>query len=122
VGLWVAEFEALIPPAGLSCSVKAPAFPSRPESPGAMGRNAGEERSGAARSHAQRALQREHGEDGEHRTFSGVSTMAHSAPAGWPGHQMTSAAGRRASVCCAATMASTRASSVFSSTAASGTG
>jgi hypothetical protein len=41
-----------------------------------MGRNEGEERSGATRSHAQRAFQREHGEDGEHRTFPGVSTMA----------------------------------------------
>jgi hypothetical protein len=47
-----------------------------------MARNEGEERSGAARSQARRALQREHGEDGEHRTFPGVSTMAHFAPAG----------------------------------------
>ena len=35
-------------------------------------------RSGATRSHAQRALPREHGEDGEHRTFPEVSTVAHS--------------------------------------------
>ena len=35
-------------------------------------------RSGATRSHAQRALSREHGEDGEHRTFPEVSTVAHS--------------------------------------------
>jgi hypothetical protein len=33
-------------------------------------------RSGATRSHAQRALAREHGEDGEHRTFPDVSTVA----------------------------------------------
>ncbi len=38
--------------------------------------NEGEERSGATRSHAQRALPREHGEDGEHRTFPVVSTAA----------------------------------------------
>ena len=41
-------------------------------------------RSGATRSHAQRALSREHGEDGEHRTFPEVSTVAHSAPVGGP--------------------------------------
>ena len=35
-------------------------------------------RSGATRSHAQRTLLREHGEDGEHRTFPEVSTVAHS--------------------------------------------
>ena len=35
-------------------------------------------RSGATRSHAQRAVAREHGEDGEHRTFPEVSTVAHS--------------------------------------------
>ena len=35
-------------------------------------------RSRATRSHAQRALSREHGEDGEHRTFPAVSTVAHS--------------------------------------------
>ena len=35
-------------------------------------------RSRATRSHAQRALSREHGEDGEHRTFPEVSTVAHS--------------------------------------------
>ena len=34
-------------------------------------------RSGATRSHAQRAVAREHGEDGEHRTFPEVSTVAH---------------------------------------------
>jgi hypothetical protein len=44
----------------------------------AMARNAGDGRSAATRSHAQRALAREHGEDGEHRTFPEVSTMARS--------------------------------------------
>ena len=53
----------------LSCSAGEPAFPSRPDNASAMVRSGGEERSGATRSHAQRALQREHGEDGEHRTF-----------------------------------------------------
>jgi hypothetical protein len=48
----------------LSGSLKAPAFPSRPDNAPAMARNAGEERSTAARSHAQRPLQREHGEAG----------------------------------------------------------
>ena len=33
-------------------------------------------------SHAQSALAREHGEAGEHRTFSAVSTVAHSSPVG----------------------------------------
>jgi hypothetical protein len=50
-----------------------------------MVRSGGEERSGATRSHAQRGLQREHGEDGEHRTFPGVSTMAHFGSAGGSG-------------------------------------
>ena len=45
----------------------------------------GNGRSGATRSHAQRALAREHGEDGEHRTFPAVSTVAHSAPVGGSG-------------------------------------
>ena len=39
-------------------------------------------RSGATRSHAQRAVAREHGEDGEHRTFPEVSTVAHSQRSG----------------------------------------
>jgi len=34
--------------------------------------------------HAQRALAREDGEDGEHRTFPAVSTVTHSAPVGEP--------------------------------------
>jgi hypothetical protein len=50
-----------------------------------MVRSGGEERSGATRSHAQRVLQREHGEAGEHRTFPGVSTMAHLVPVGRTG-------------------------------------
>ena len=66
----------------LSGSAKAPAFLSRPDTASAMARNAGEERSTAARSHAQRPLRREHGEDGAHRTFPEVSTMAHSRSAG----------------------------------------
>ena len=49
-----------------------------------MGRSGGEGRSGATRSHAQRLPRRGHGEDGEHRTFPGVSAMAHPPPAGGP--------------------------------------
>jgi putative transposase len=65
----------------LSSSIGEPAFPSRPGSAQAMARNEGNGRSRATRSHAQRALvAREHGEDGEHRTFSAVSTVAHSSP------------------------------------------
>jgi hypothetical protein len=71
-------------------STKAPAFPSRPDNASAVARNAGEERSTAARSHAQRPLRREHGEDGAHRTFPEVSTMAHSGSAGGPGHRRAS--------------------------------
>jgi putative transposase len=73
----------------LSGSAKAPAFPSRPVNASAMERNAGEERSTAARSHARRPLRREHGEDGAHRTFPEVSTMAHSRSASGPGHPRT---------------------------------
>ena len=62
----------------ISGSTGEPAFPSRPGNAQAMARSKGEERSGATRSHAQRALAREHGEDGEHRTFPEVSTVAHS--------------------------------------------
>jgi putative transposase len=64
----------------LSGSIGEPAFPSRPGSAQAMARNGGDGRSRATRSHAQRALSREHGEEGEHRTFSEVSTVAHSPP------------------------------------------
>ena len=66
----------------LSGSIGEPAFPSRPGNARATARNAGDGRGGATRSHAQSALAREHGEDGEHRTFSAVSTVAHSAPVG----------------------------------------
>jgi transposase InsO family protein len=66
----------------LSCSIGEPAFPPRPGSAPAAARNEGDGRSRATRNHAQRALAREHGEDGEHRTFSAVSTVAHSSPVG----------------------------------------
>jgi len=77
-------------PNQLSGSVKAPAFPSRPDNVSAMPRNAGEERSTAARNHAQRRLRREHGEDGAHRTFAEVSAMAHSGSAVGPVHRWVS--------------------------------
>jgi hypothetical protein len=63
----------------LSGSIEAPAFPSRPRVTTATARNGGDGRSGATRSHAQRS---EHGEDGEHRTFPAVSTVASSASVG----------------------------------------
>jgi putative transposase len=66
----------------LSGSIGEPAFPSRPGNAKATARNAGEGRSRATRSHAQSAPAREHGEDGEHRTFSAVSTVAHSSIVG----------------------------------------
>jgi transposase InsO family protein len=66
----------------LSGSIGEPAFPSRPGIVQTTARNEGDGRSGATRSHAQRALSREHGEDGEHRTFSAVSTVAHSTSLG----------------------------------------
>src|SRR5208282_3849028 len=69
--------QAAITRTGLSGSTGAPAFPSRPGNAQAMEHNEGEERSAATRNHAQRVLAREHGEDGEHRTFPEVSTMAH---------------------------------------------
>jgi putative transposase len=71
----------------LSSSVKTPAFPSRPDNAPVMARNEGEERSTAAQSHAQRPLRREHGEDGAHRTFPEVSTMARSGAADGPGQR-----------------------------------
>ena len=76
-------------PIRLSGSAKAPAFPSRPDNASAMARNEGEERSTAAKSHAQRPLRREHGEDGAHRTFPEVSTMARSGAADGPGQRRT---------------------------------
>jgi putative transposase len=67
----------------LSGSIGEPAFPSRRGSGQATARNEGDERSAAMRSHAQSAtLAHEHGEDGEHRTFSVVNTVARSAPVG----------------------------------------
>ena len=74
----------------LSGSIGEPAFPSRPGNAKATARNEGDGRSRATRSHAQSAVAREHGEDGEHRTFSAVSTVAHSSPVGSP-HFRTSA-------------------------------
>jgi putative transposase len=68
----------------LSGSIGKPAFPSRPGNAHAAARNAGDGRSGATRSHAQSALAHEHGEDGEHRTFPAVSTVASSASVGGP--------------------------------------
>jgi hypothetical protein len=54
---------------------EADAFPSRPGNARATEHNGGDGRRGATQSHAQRALKREHGEAGEHRTFSRVSTV-----------------------------------------------
>jgi hypothetical protein len=70
------------PQTQLSGSIGEPAFPSRPGIVQTTARNEGDGRSGATRSHAQRALSREHGEDAEHRTFSAVSTVAHSSSLG----------------------------------------
>jgi len=67
-----------ITPSQLFGSADEPAFPSQPENATAAARSGGDGRRGATRSHAQRALRREHGEDGEHRTFPEVSTAAHS--------------------------------------------
>jgi transposase InsO family protein len=64
----------------LSGSIGQPAFPSRPDNAQAAERNEGDGRSRATHSHAQSALAREHGEAGEHRTFSAVSTVAHFSP------------------------------------------
>jgi len=74
----------------LSGSARTPAFPSRPDNASVMARNAGEERSTATHSHAQRPFRREHGEDGAHPTFPEVSTMAHSGSAGGTGHRRAS--------------------------------
>ena len=63
-----------------SFPVRSTSLLSRPDLAMAKPRRAAERigRSGATRSHAQRAVPREHGEDGEHRTFPEVSTVAHS--------------------------------------------
>src|SRR4029077_11205846 len=66
----------------LSSSIGKPAFPPRPGNTCATARNKGDGRSGATRSHAQCAPAREHGEDGEHRTLSVVSTVAVSSTIG----------------------------------------
>jgi hypothetical protein len=84
-----AVIRAALSQSQLSSSIEEPAFPSRPGKAQATARNEGEGRSGATRSHAQRALAREHGEDGEHRTFPLVSTVAHSAPVGGAGRRAT---------------------------------
>ncbi len=62
-------------PSQLSCSIGEPAFPSRPALAKPRRAAEGIGRSRATRSHAQRAVAREHG---EHRTFPEVSTVAHS--------------------------------------------
>jgi transposase InsO family protein len=79
----------------LSGSVDAPAFPSRPETTKATAHNVGQERSGAARSQAQRPLRREHGEDREHRTLPEASTVARSAKPGGSGAQQHGIAQRK---------------------------
>jgi transposase InsO family protein len=82
-----AVMQAALSQNQLSGSIGAPAFLSRPGNARATARSEGVGRSAAARSHAQRAPAREHGEDGEHRTFPEVSTVAHSLPTGGPGNQ-----------------------------------
>ena len=77
----------------LSGSIDEPAFSSRPGAAMATARNAGDGRSGATRSHAQSAAAREHGEDGEHRTFPAVSTVASSAAVDGPDHRRMSQGG-----------------------------
>src|SRR6478735_12409520 len=69
--------------------VRSASLLSRPDLALAEPRRAAEGigRSGATRSHAQRAVAREHGEAGEHRTFSEGSTVAHSMYVGGRGHQ-----------------------------------
>jgi len=79
--------QAAIAQRTLSGSADAPAFPSRPEKNNARARSEGQERSGATRSHAQRHLRREHGEDGEHRTSPEASTLAASVGPGATGHR-----------------------------------
>ena len=79
--------QAAIAQRMLSGSAKAPAFPSRPDKNQSRARSEGQERSGATRSHAQRPLRREHGEDGEHRTLPEASTLASSVRSGAPGHR-----------------------------------
>jgi len=65
-----------------SGSIGEPAFSSRPDADVAAARTGGDGRSRATRSHAQRVLLREHGEDGEHRTFPEGSPAAPSRQIG----------------------------------------
>ena len=82
--------RAATSPILLSGSIGEPAFPSRPGSAQAAERK---RRRWEEQSHpeprAARPVAREHGEDGEHRTFSAVSPVAHSSPVGSP-HLRTS--------------------------------
>ena len=73
----------------LSGSIGEPAFPSRPSASHGAQRRRWEEQS-HPQPRAARPVAREHGEDGEHRTFSEVSIVAHSSPVGSP-HLRTSA-------------------------------
>jgi putative transposase len=65
----------------LSSSTGDPAFPPRPGGLAATARSGGDGRRAATRSHAQ---QGEHGEAGEHRTFTAASTVAASPAVGAP--------------------------------------
>jgi hypothetical protein len=74
------ERDSVVAAAGqtlLSGSTNGPALSSRPGDPAAAARSGG--RRAASRSHAQ---QGEHGEAGEHRTFTAASTVAASSPVG----------------------------------------
>jgi hypothetical protein len=62
----------------LSCSIGEPAFPSRPGVAQVTARSGGDWEKRSHPQPRQRAVAREHGEDGEHRTFPEVSTVAHS--------------------------------------------
>jgi hypothetical protein len=67
----------------LSGSTGDPALSSRPGAPTATARSGGDGRRAATRSHAQ---QSEHGEAGEHRTFTAASTVAASPAVGGRHH------------------------------------
>jgi hypothetical protein len=66
---------SLTSPTRLLGSIGGSASPSRPGDTDATACNVGDGRSGTTRSHAQRS---EHGEDGEHQTFTAVNPGAHS--------------------------------------------
>jgi hypothetical protein len=68
--------------------VRSASLLSRPDLAAPKPRSATQEM-GGAEPPAARPVAREHGEDGEHRTFSAVSTVAHSSPVGSP-HLRTS--------------------------------